>query len=80
MPIEEIDRSQFWLLARQDKNGEYADDSLREMSEKIVSLGLTFKYIVLHTSIYQGSSSDYHQCELIHAFLSASCTWVGGVF
>lgn len=57
MPIEEIDRSQLWLLARQDKNGEYADDSLREMSGKIVSLGLTFKSIVLHTSIYQGSIS-----------------------
>ena len=57
MPIEEIERSQFWMLARQDKNGEYADDSLREMSEKIVSLGLTFKSLFLHTSIYQGSIS-----------------------
>lgn len=52
MPIEEMDRSQLWLLARQDKNGEYADDSLREMSGKIVSLGPTFKSIVLHASIY----------------------------
>ncbi|KAL5714941.1 hypothetical protein ACHQM5_016836 [Ranunculus cassubicifolius] len=34
-PSYEVDRSEMWLLARQDSNGQFLNDSTREIAEKI---------------------------------------------
>ena len=42
-PTMEIDRSDTWVKARQDENGNYLDDDVKTIAENIVSYSFQFE-------------------------------------
>ena len=43
--IEDVDRSLLWKMARQNNKGEYVNEDVKEMAEKIVSC--LYAYVTL---------------------------------
>lgn len=42
-PEEPIDRSDAWVLARKDKDGNFKNENVKEKAEKIVSYSFIFQ-------------------------------------